>query len=552
MSVAENIVLYDTTLRDGTQQAGISLSVEDKLRIASRLIDFGIPYIEGGWPGSNPKDLLFFETAPRTLDRERLVAFGSTRRAHVDASADGQLATLLAADVPTITVVGKASRFQAERILRVDPDENLAMIRDSVRHLAAAGRMVVFDAEHFFDGMAADAEYSLACLSAALEGGAAWLALCDTNGGSLPSAVARATDRVRQRFPEAQLGIHTHNDGGLAVANALAAVEAGARMVQGTINGYGERCGNADLCQVLPALQLKMGFPVVPEERLEELVHLARFVAEVVNLPLPDSSPYVGVNAFTHKGGLHASGMERDARAYEHIAPKRVGAERRIVASELAGQASLRAALPNLNLTAAETTALLARIKEREQEGYRYEDAEASLLALARTLRGEEPPFRLTHYRAMVDGPAHRAEATAEVQVRGRQAHAAALGNGPVAALDEAMRRALEDFFPDLRRIHLVDYRVRVIDGSAGVRARVRVWVESTDGVHRWRTVGVSTDVVAASAEALVDAWWAGLMLGAERPGDDAAQADTAVETAEAVPGAREASSERPRNPVSP
>jgi 2-isopropylmalate synthase len=513
--MSDTVVLYDTTLRDGTQQAGISLSVEDKLRIAARLITFGIPYIEGGWPGSNPKDLRFFEVAPATLDRTRLVAFGSTRRARVQPEADAQLATVASADVPTVALVGKASRFQVERVLRVDLPENLAMIRDSVRYLRERGRRVVFDAEHFFDGMAEDDGYSLACIEAALEAGADWVVLCDTNGGSLPSAVARATARVAARFPGARLGIHTHNDGGLAVANSLAAVEAGARMVQGTINGYGERCGNADLCQVIPALQLKMGFAVVPPERLEELVRLARFVAEVVNLPLPDSSPYVGVNAFTHKGGLHASGMERDARAYEHVRPEQVGAERRVVASELAGQATIRQALAGLELSPDETRALLKAVKDREEMGYRYEDAEASLTALALSLRGGEPPFRLVHYRAMVDGPEHRAEATAEVLVQGRVAHAAALGNGPVAALDEAMRRALKDFFPALERIHLVDYRVRVIDGTAGVRARVRVWVESTDGVRRWRTVGVSTDVVAASAEALVDAWWAGLTFAA-------------------------------------
>lgn len=530
MGVAERVVWYDTTLRDGTQQAGISLSLEDKLRIARRLQEFGIPYIEGGWPGSNPKDVLFFEEVPKVLDRSVLTAFGSTRRAGTRAERDEQLGTLLAADVPTITLVGKASRFQAERILRTDPEENLRMISDSVRYLTSQGRTVIFDAEHFFDGMEEDAGYSLACLEAAQDAGASWLTLCDTNGGSLPGQVGESTDWVRMRVPKAGIGIHTHSDGGLAVANALMAVSAGARLVQGTVNGYGERCGNADFCQLLPALQIKMGFEVLPEERLAELVHLARFVAEVVNLPLPDSSPYVGVNAFTHKGGLHASGMARDTRAYEHIAPERVGARRRILASELAGQASLAAALPELYLTAEERTELLARVKERERTGYRYEDAEASLLALARALRGGEPPFRLTHYRTTVDGPAHRAEATVEVSVDGREAHAAATGNGPVAALDAAMRRALTDFFPDLCRIHLVDYRVRVIDSRAGASASVRVWVESTDGRERFRTVGVSTDVVAATAEALVDAWWAGLMpaqTGPAREHEENARAGT-------------------------
>ena len=505
----ETVVWYDTTLRDGTQQAGLSLSAEDKRKIARRLIDFGIPLVEGGWPSSNPKDEEFFRTAPAALGRERLVAFGATRRAGVRPEADPQVRALLAPEVATVAIVGKASRFQAERVLRVDPDENLRMIEDTVAFARAAGRAVVFDAEHFFDGFADDSGYAVACLEAAARGGAAWLVLCDTNGGALPAAVARASARAAQAG--APLGVHTHNDGGLAVANALAAVEAGARMVQGTVNGYGERCGNADLCQLLPALQLKLGYRVVDDGKLEELVHLARFVAEVANMPLSDSHPYVGVNAFTHKGGLHASGVARDARAYEHIPPERVGAKRRVVLSELAGQASLGAGLGHLGLGREAAAALLGEIKRREHAGYRYEDAEASLEVLARSLGGESAPFELAHYRVVADGPSGRAEATAAVQVGERESHAAAFGNGPVAALDRAVRKALGGLFPSLARVHLVDYKVRVIDGSAGTSALVRVWMESTDGERTWRTVGVSGDVVAASAQALVDALRAAL-----------------------------------------
>lgn len=501
--MAREIVWYDTTLRDGTQQAGISLSAQDKIKIARRLVAFGVPMVEGGWPGSNPKDADFFRLAPDVVPADSLVAFGATRRARVAVAEDPQIAALLDAGVPTVTLVGKASAFQVERVLRVEAGENLRMIEESVAYLKARGRVVVFDAEHFFDGHAADPGYALACLQAAAAGGADWLTLCDTNGGTLPSAVARATDQALALC--VPLGMHAHNDAGLAVANSLAAVDAGATMVQGTVNGYGERCGNADLCQVVPALQLKMGVRVVPDESLGDLVHLARFVAEVANMPLSDSHPYVGVNAFTHKGGLHASGMRRESRAYEHIAPALVGAKRRILASELAGQANLAASLSHLRLGPEASARLLAELKEREHRGYRYEDAESSLELVARTLGGEPAPFRLIHYRAVVDGPNGRAEATAAVQVGEREAHAAAFGNGPVEALDSAIRKAIGDLFPRLRSVHLVDYKVRVIDGTAGSAARVRVWVETTDGVERWRTVGVSADVVAASAEALVD-----------------------------------------------
>jgi 2-isopropylmalate synthase len=512
--MAERVVLYDTTLRDGTQQAGISLSLEDKLKIARRLVRFGIPLVEGGWPGSNPKDQAFFERAAAELPAERLAAFGSTRRAGLEAAADPQLASLLRTGVPTVTLFGKASRFQAEQVLGVDGDQNLALIGDSIRHLRAAGRRVIFDAEHFFDGEAADRDYALDCLIAAQAAGADWIVLCDTNGGALPSAVRRATERVRALL-STPVGIHAHNDAGLAVANSLAAVEGGATMVQGTVNGYGERCGNADLVQLVPTLQLKMGIPAVPEAHLAELVHLARYVAEVANLPLADSHPYVGVNAFTHKAGVHAAAVAKDRRAYEHIDPAAVGAERRIVASELSGRANLRHALAHLGLDPQQTLEVLEEVKRREHAGYRYEDAEASLELVARSLRGEVPPFALMHYRAVVDGPGRQAEATAEVAVGEARAHAAAFGNGPVDALDSALRKALGSFFPDLERIHLVDYRVRVINGADGAAARVRVWAESTDGERRWRTVGVSANVVEASAEALVDAFRAGLL----RPG---------------------------------
>ena len=517
------VVLYDTTLRDGLGMEGLALSLEDKLVIARRLDALGVDYIEGGYPGSNPKDAQFFQRA-RELDlrHARLVAFGSTRRAGGDAASDPALRAVLAAETPAVTIVGKSSAEQVREVLETTEEENLAMIEDSVRFLVEAGREVVFDAEHFFDGYADDPAYAIATVRAAARAGASTVALCDTNGGTLPQAIVEGVTAAREAV-DCAIGIHTHNDAELAVANTLLAVEAGATQVQACLNGWGERCGNANIISVIGNLKLKLGLDVVSDEQLARLTEVARFASEVANLPSSPQQPYVGTGAFAHKAGLHAAAVARSAGAYTHVDPLAVGNIERVLVSELAGRRSIIAKLREqggeIELSDAQASVVLERVKEHEARGYQYESAEASFeLLVRRSLDGYVAPFDLEDFliverRRHIEGePADgenemQAEAMVKVRVGERLSQTAADGNGPVSALDGAVRRALAESFPQLEQVRLVDYKVRIINPAGGSDAAVRVLIESADGPHVWRTVGASTDVIEASWLALQDAY---------------------------------------------
>jgi 2-isopropylmalate synthase len=512
----DRVAVYDTTLRDGAQREGISWSLEDKLRIVRRLDALGVDVIEAGWPGSNPKDAALFARAaerdapdPLELRNAQLAAFGSTRRAFVDAADDPQVRALLDARTPVCTIFGKSSTRHAREVLRVPLDENLAMIADTVAHLCDAGRRVIYDAEHFFDGYALDPVYALATVQAAARAGADTVVLCDTNGGTLPWRIEEVVAIVRRALAT-PIGIHAHNDAGCAVANSLAAVRAGARHVQGTINGYGERCGNADLCAVLPGIALKLGLPALPDGRLGELPEVARLVAELANLAPDDHAPYVGRSAFAHKGGVHVAAIRRSPDSYQHVDPALVGNSCRIVVSELSGRANLMSRADELGLASGDAvaTGALAAIKEREARGAAFEAADASVaLLLRRHAPGYAPPFQLVEYRVLSRGghePAC-AEATVKLRVRDRVVHTAAEGDGPVHALDAALRKALVLSFPRVARIALADYKVRILDGSAGTRAVTRVLIDFTDGVHGWSTVGASASILEATWTALAD-----------------------------------------------
>ena len=505
--------LFDTTLRDGTQGEHVTLSARDKLRIAQRLDAFGIDVIEGGWPGSNPKDQAFFEQAKDVDWRHaQLCAFGSTRRAAFAPEDDPNLRALLAAETPTVSVFGKSWTLHAEVALGVSLDENLDLIASSIAFLRAHGKRVIYDAEHFFDGYRADPAYALATLEAAHEAGADVLVLCDTNGGLLPSALARLVGEVGRRFPEATLGIHTHNDSGCAAANTFAAVEAGARHVQGTINGIGERCGNADLCTVLPGLQLKLGYACVPPEHLGRLADLARFVDDVANLDPVDRAPYVGRSAFAHKGGVHVSAVMKEPRAYEHLEPAVVGNRRRVLVSDLSGRSNVRYKAAELGLTlddSGDARKAVDHIKELEHLGYAFEGAEASFELLLRRVQGEPAVFfdleRVRVRGEMDGGDGSCSEATLVLTVGGERELVAAEGDGPVDALSQALHAALVRFYPALAAVRLTDYKVRVLTPEEGTAASVRVLVEHGDGAQTWNTVGVSTNILEASARALAD-----------------------------------------------
>ncbi len=505
-----HIAVYDTTLRDGCQAHGFSLSVDDKLKVARRLDDLGVEYIEGGWPGSNPRDEAFFEAARHeTWRHARLAAFGSTRRPGVRPEDDANLKLLFAADTPVATLVGKASLFQVRKVLGVSPEENLAMIADSVAFLAAASREVMLDAEHFFDGYRADPDYSLACLNVAANAGARWVVLCDTNGGSLPQQVESAVKRVCAEV-RCAVGIHTHNDAELAVANTLAAIEAGAQQVQGTINGYGERVGNANLCSIVPNLELKLGYRCLPPGKLAEITEVSRYVSEVGSAAHSMRLPYVGAEAFAHKAGLHVNALMKGFETYEHVPPESVGNSRHVLVSDLSGQSNVRHKLEGLGLAlnSEQTRALLLEVKTREHDGAAYEDADASFELLAlRAAAAHAAPFELEEYSA-VCGRRHgheHAEATVKVKVGGERVLAVAEGLGPVHALDSALRQALLRFYPELASVRLADYKVRVVDNESGTDARVRVWIQAASGSRSWETVGASANIVSASAEALVD-----------------------------------------------
>jgi len=514
------VQLYDTTLRDGAQREGISFSVIDKLHIAQKLDGLGIHFIEGGWPGSNPKDAEFFDKARNlTFTNSILVAFGSTRHPKTKADADANLSALANAGVKVATIVGKSSELQVTQVLETTLEENLSMIADSIRYLKAKGLAVFFDAEHFFDGFKTNEGYALRVLEVAAGAGADCIVLCDTNGGTSPDEVTAIVDAVRKQI-NLQLGIHAHNDGELAVANTLAAVNAGVSQVQGTINGYGERCGNANLCSVIPALKLKMGIDCVTDSQLAKLTEVSRYVSEVANL-VPDAFlPYIGSSAFGHKAGLHVSGLTKWVGSYQHIDPNRVGNQPRVLVSELAGKGNILQKAKELGLDlplqGKEAQKLLEQIKLLESRGFQYDNAEASFELLLRRAKPDyKPPFRLVDFMVVVEErrrpPARKSleemlsEAVVKVRVGNDVMHTAAEGNGPVNALDEALRKALKQFYPSLAQVKLVDYKVRILDESVGTGSSVRVIIESSDGVSEWRTVGSSTNIIEASWLALAD-----------------------------------------------
>jgi 2-isopropylmalate synthase len=513
MTPTKKIYLYDTTLRDGTQSETVSLSVMDKIVITQKLDQFGIHYVEGGYPGSNPKDKEFFEKGKRLrLKTAKLCAFGMTRRVGKKVGEDPNMKALLSAETPVITVVGKSWDFHVTEALRTTLDENLKAIRETMDYLKKRTEEVFFDAEHFFDGYKRNPKYAMKTLAAAVDGGADWLVLCDTNGGSLPSEIAIIVREVRKatRIP---LGIHTHNDSEMAVANTLVAVENGATQVQGTINGYGERCGNANLCSIIPNLALKMGCEVIPPGQLEELTGLSRYVAEVANLGHWLHQPFVGSAAFAHKGGMHVSAIRRHPGTYEHIEPGTIGNRRRVLISDLSGRSNILSKFQEKGIQfkpgdpAAE--GILEQIKDLEHKGYQFEAAEGSFEILVRRAMGTHVPFfELKGFRVIdekrSEGEEPIAEATIMVQVDGTVEHTAALGNGPVNAMDNAIRKALEKFYPELSEVELLDYKVRVIS-SGGTGSSVRVLIRSGDKETEWGTVGVSHNIIEASWQALVD-----------------------------------------------
>jgi 2-isopropylmalate synthase len=511
MSNNNQVLVYDCTLRDGTQAESITLSVEDKLHIAQKLDDFGAHYIEGGWPGSNQKDAEFFERAKAmNWKNSRIAAFGSTRHWKNPVETDPNIAALLQAGTPVVTLVGKSWDFHVINALGIQLEQNLRIIRESVAYLKERGKEVVFDAEHFFDGHQANAEYAVEVLRAAHAAGADWIVLCDTNGGGLFSTVGRVVGELLKEFP--RLGIHTHNDSELGVANTVAAVEAGAAMVQGTINGYGERSGNANLCSVLPILELKMGKETVGRERLKSLSTLAYFVSETANVLLPNNLPFVGKSSFAHKGGLHVSGILRDSRTYEHIDPELVGNSRRVLVSDLSGKSNLLYKIRefgDVDPGTLDLTQLLEKIKKLEYEGYQFEGAEASFKLLLHEYSSEpKEHFNFRGFRVLLDKEPDGhfiSEATVKISVDGVEEHTAADGNGPVNAIDRAIKKALSRFFPELDQVHLTDYKVRVLDARSGTAAKVRVLIESSDGNESWSTVGVSHNVIEASWKAIID-----------------------------------------------
>lgn len=513
MSEQARVSIYDTTLRDGTQGEGFSLSGLDKMRIAKRLDDFGVDYIEGGWPGSNPKDIEFFKAAAKeTWKHAKIAAFGSTRRADLAVEDDPQVRLLIDAGTPVITIFGKSWELQVTEVLRTTAEENQAMIRDTCRYLKEAGREVVYDAEHFFDGYKDGPEHAMATLKAAVDGGADWLVLCDTNGGCLPAEVAEMSRVVIAAFPGVPLGIHTHNDCELAVANAVASVEAGATQIQGTINGYGERTGNCNLTSVIPILELKMGREAVAD--VSQMKDLSFFVDDVSNNQHFARAAFVGRTAFAHKGGMHVNAVQKLARSYEHIRPEEVGNQQQILVSELSGQSNILIRAEQLGLPlekgSAEAKAILGEVKELEQEGYSFEAAGGSLELLIRRALGQSGrPWNLHEYhcsfRHFKDGQQPVCEATVKLEVGDEASFTVSQGHGVVNALDGALRKALQPFFPELEKVQLVDYKVRIIDGEEATAAKTRVLIVHTDGADTWETVGVSSSIIEASWLALSD-----------------------------------------------
>jgi 2-isopropylmalate synthase len=524
VNTSPRLWIYDTTLRDGTQREGLSVSIEDKLRIARRLDQLGVPFIEGGWPGANPKDVQFFwHLQEEPLQQAEIVAFCFTRRPHKLAVDDPMLQAILAAGTRWVTIVGKSWDFHVTEGLYTTLEENLAMIQDTIEYLRSQERRVIYDAEHWFDGYKCNPEYALKTLKTAIASGAEWIVLCDTNGGTLPHEITQVVTEVLQALPpKTQLGIHTHNDSDTAVANALASVMAGVRMVQGTMNGYGERCGNANLCSLIPNFQLKLGYKCIEDTQMSQLAEISRFVSEVVNLAPDDHAPFVGRSAFAHKGGLHVSAVQRNPLTYEHVQPEKVGNSRRIVISEQSGVSNVLAKARSFGIELDKnnptTGQILQHLKDLEHEGYQFEAAEASFELLMREALGKRQNFFeikgfQVHCDLVQGEKITSALATVKVAVNGKDILEAAEGNGPVAALDAALRKALTNFYPHIAEFELTDYKVRILNGHTGTAAKTRVLVESGNGHQRWTTVGVSTNILEASYQAVVEGLEYGLLL---------------------------------------
>ncbi len=514
MEKTMDVIAYDTTLRDGTQGEQVSVTAEEKIKIARRLDDAGFHYVEGGWPGSNPKDLRFFKLAKRQkYTNIRLAAFGSTRRQGVTPQECENIQALIEACTPVVTIFGKSWDLHATEILGVSLEENLAMIGESVSYLKSKGKEVVYDGEHFFDGYKHNPSYALKTINRALSSGADWIVLCDTNGGTMTWELVEIIEEVKKLVPAERLGIHVHNDCGLAVANSIAAVRAGVRMVQGTINGYGERCGNADLVTIIGNVQLKMKGRCLPESSLENLTALSLYVSDVANIPPASSSPFVGRSAFAHKGGVHVSAILKNPVAYEHTTPELVGNHRRVIVSDLSGKSNIEYKARELGIALEESDGVsrkvVREIKKMENEGYQFDAADGSLaLLIKKTLGQFREPFELVSFNVIDEKKRTRTSkslATIKISVGKEQELTAAEGNGPVNALDNALRKALRKFYPQLDEMHLVDFKVRIIEGSDGTAAKVRVLLESRDGEEVWTTIGVSNNIIEASWRALVD-----------------------------------------------
>ncbi len=514
MNSAKNkkkIYVLDTTLRDGTQAEGISLSVDDKLKITEKLDYLGVDYIEGGWPGSNPKDVEYFKRVKDLkLNHSKVTGFTSTRRKNISPEKDKILNTVVEVAPQACCIFGKTWDLHVEKALGTTGEENLKMITESVEYLTGKGIEVVFDAEHFFDGYFNNPEYSVKCLKAAEKGGAVNITLCDTNGGRLPDEIAAAIKAV-QKEVKVPLGIHAHNDSEVAVANTVSAVEAGCNMVHGTINGYGERCGNANLCSIIANLQIKKGYLLIPENNMKHLTEVSRYIDEIANVIPDHRQPFVGHSAFAHKGGIHVSAVKKDTTTYEHIHPEEVGNERRILLSELAGASNIgfKSGEFGVKVSKEAERKLLEKVKNLEKDGYQFEGAEGSFELLMKKETGEYKKFfDLEGFRVIIESDScgqMRCEATIKLLVDGEEEHTAAEGDGPVNALDNALRKALENFYPELKKVSLSDFKVRVIDAKRGTAAKVRVLIESKDGEHTWGTIGVSENLVEASWKALVD-----------------------------------------------
>jgi len=518
----DKIIIYDTTLRDGTQSEGVSLSCEDKIRITRQLDAFGVDYIEGGWPGSNPKDVEYFQRArDLKLKHAKIAAFGSTCRTRAKPETAENILALINSEAPVCTIFGKTWTLHVSEVLKTTLEENLRIIHDSIAYITAQGREAIYDAEHFFDGYKADPQYALETLKAAVRGGAKTVVLCETNGGALPHEVSSIVRSVRAQLPDVAIGIHTHNDGECAVANSLMAVVEGATHIQGTINGIGERCGNANLSSIMPALELKMGYTCLPQGHLKELVHLSRFVTEVANLNPNEHQPYVGRSAFAHKGGVHVAAMRRNARSYQHIEPELVGNESRAVVSELSGKGNLLTLADEMDLFVKDDETIngvLKEVKSMEARGFSFEAAEASVaLMIRRQQPGYKAPFELIDFSAIVEhreGRGMFSEATVKVRVNGIVYHTVDDGNGPVNALDGALRKALLPVYPKLKNYSLLDYKVRILDGYNGSAATTRVLIDTHDGEHVWSTVGAGSNIIQASWQALSDSYEYGIVFG--------------------------------------